>query len=567
MFRCFRWRFALHHIHILTAASGGNAGHHALAGSAIPLFTLIKKFLHSSWAVPAITGTVLIIYLLCAGQVYDYDSLYYAHQIEDNHILIHAYHLLQNPLLYIFWKIVALVNPAARLLSAGMLLSALAMALSVGYCFSLLRRLTGSVYTALGAALAWGGSYIGWHYGTQLETVALTSLAFLLGLGLSLRIAIAGGGMKVRWWTGIYAAILPLVHLSLLIYLPLLWVLQLWKRDGTPFYRAVLPLLIPLLLIPACYFLVPTLAGNPDTGNFLNPLAGQYGGNALWNFPTTLQTWASGFAYPLSPDFNGPGWLPIASAVFLGLWLSVVIILWIFDMKPALGRAFLLLLALVPALLFFTWWEAEAVDFAAIPVLLIIVCAALTPSAAARRQMSAALLAAGITLPLLNLSTVLDAADPANDTFRAITDEARNHIQKDDWVLVDPEMIELEFKYLDGFADVYVIMSYDGEPADWLDGFVWGDVLEAAQNGTRIWVQGEVLDANPVLFALQGDEEQQQVMERTLAKFSAYCVPGFTTTNRAGRTISFYLFQPPTPEMGRLYQWLMQKEALYNQSE
>lgn len=531
------------------------------------MFTLLKKLLDSAWAAPVITGVALVIYLIAMGQVYEYDSLYYAHQIEDRHILLHAYHPLQNPLTWLVWKFVALFNPGIRMLQAGAILSALALALSVGFCFSLLRRLTGSVYTALGAAMTWGGSYIGWHYATQLETVALTSLAFMLALGLSLRITTTDATMRLRWLAGICTAILLLVHLSLAIYLPLLWALQLWRRGRTSFVKAAFPLLFPLVLVIALYVALPVIAGIADSGEFLHPLASQYGGNSLWDFPATLQTWASGFIYPLSPDFTGPDWLPIASAAFLGLWLSVVIILWIFDMKPAFGRAFLFLIALVPVLVFFTWWEPEAVDFAAIPVLLIILCGALTPSAAARRQMSAMLLAAGIAFPLLNLSTVLSATDPANATFRAVTDEARSHIQQDDWVLVDPEMIELEFKYLDRFENVYVIMSYDDELADWLDDFLWGDVLEAAQSGTKVWVQGEVLDANPVLFALQGDEEQQMAMEATLGKFSAYCVPGFSVTNREGRTISFYLFQPPTAEMNKLYEWLAMKEALSNQSE
>jgi hypothetical protein len=531
------------------------------------LFTLLKKALHSPWAAPAITGIVLIIYLLSIGQVYDYDSLYYAHQIEDRQILLHAYHSLQNPITWLVWKCMGFVNPGIRVLQAGAILSALALALGVGYCFSLLRRLTGSVYTALGAALAWGGSYTGWHYGTQLETVSLTSLAFMLVLGLSLHITTSSAILRLRWLAGVSTAILPMVHLSLLIYLPLLWALQLWRRNGVSIFKCIMPLFIPMVALLALYAILPSLAGITDAGNFLNPLAGQYGDSPILDFPTTLQTWASGFAYPLSPDFIGPDWLPVVAAVFLGLWLSVLIILWIFDMKPMFSRAFLLLIMLVPALLFFTWWEPSGVDFAAIPVLLIILCAALTPSSAARRQMSAALLAAGVAFPLLNLSTVLDATDPANAAFRAVTTEARSHIQKDDWVLVDPEMIELEFKYTNRFENVYVVMSYDGEPADWLDDFLWGDVLEAAKEGTRVWVQGEVLDANPVLFVLQGDEEQQQAMEKTLGKFSAYCVPGFSATNRAGRTTSFYLFQPPTAEMNKLYEWLAMKEAMYNQSE
>ena len=83
------------------------------------MFTLLKRFLQSTWATPIIVGAALIVYLLSTGQVYDYDSLYYAHQIEDRQILLHAYHPLQNPMTWLVWKGAELINPAIRVLQAG----------------------------------------------------------------------------------------------------------------------------------------------------------------------------------------------------------------------------------------------------------------------------------------------------------------------------------------------------------------------------------------------------------------------------------------------------------------
>lgn len=523
------------------------------------MIVIVSRLLNSKWAAPVIAGAALLLYLFTQGLVYDYDSLFYARQIEQRGDIVHPYHLFGHPLIWLSWQVLQFFNPEIRVIAAGGFFSALCMALAIGLLFHLVKRTTSSAWLALGTSLVWAGSYAGWHYGTQMEVVALALLAMLAALRVSFRVLWEETSIKTRWLAAILSSLLPFIHLSLVVYLPMLFLLQIWHRHQKKWLVTFLPPTLCMMVSAVLMlFIVPLL--NFSSG--WDVFAGQYGGRSLADIPVTLQTWLSVISYSFSPESSLPDYIWIIAAVVVGIWLATIIILWLFDMRPARPQAFLLFIGTGCALLFFTWWEPESTDFAVIPFLLILLCAVLTPSVAAFRQMRLITCFLGVSLPMLNLPVIIYATDPLNDPFREITLKAKVEIKPEDVVLVDPEMIELEFKYLNGFENINVIMSYDDMPTEWLEDYLWGNVLATTEPGQSVWVQGDVLDANPVLFILQGDEAQQVAMEKTLANLSVFCVPGFSTTNREGREIMFYRFVPPNEGMKRWYEESLRKDRL-----
>ncbi|GAB4200493.1 MAG: glycosyltransferase family 39 protein [Roseiflexaceae bacterium] len=430
----------------------------------------------------------LLLYLSTLTQVHTFDALSYVTSVERKPWteVFHPHHLAYGPLGLLAQALGGALGADGAALPMQVV-NALAGALGVALFFGLVRRLTGRTDLALVAALLLGGGYAYWYYAVEIEVYTVATLLLIVCLRLIPRL-LARPTPRDAALLGLAQGGAVLFHqTNMLLCVPVLLVLLSAKNQEprtknqeprtenqeprarnsklkTQNSKLLLTYGLTLALVVGVPYLVVGLgiSGFRSWDAFADWLL-EYARTGWWGGPITASTWerlGQGLSETLAQPAGGPLWL-----LLIGL-----LVLRLRTLAAGEGRLVLALVLWLPVYAaFFTWWEADNIEFwiASMPPALLLLALALRAAPRWGAEVWVAL-AVGATALGLNHDAIVRRGDPARDLQRLVAGAIGAQVNPADLVLVADELQELYLPYYerhDNFQSINQAMFEQG--GDW----------------------------------------------------------------------------------------------------
>lgn len=463
----------------------------------------MKQTVVARWMVPGIlVGVALTLYLLTLSDVHTFDALSYIRDV-DGHtgFFFHPHHLLYSPTGWLFWQGWRVAGYGGNSELALKVLNALVGAGCGWGLYRLVLRLTASIPAALGAAGILLFSYASWYFSGEVEVYMLALLWLLLALFLLVELVSTPQRRTV-----------PLLGLVL---------------GAAALYHQTNGLLVPVVLAgialaPATWpakirmaFIAGTIAGLVVALGYGLVGFGVNGYRSLsqlrdWMFFFVETGWwghaTRGFWIDLGAGLGNT----ISTRGALPFWIGVVVVL-VLGIVPAARRwpriVAIALIWLVLYSAFFTWWEAENIEFWIATLLPLWLLAGLSLASIPGRwlrRMAEVVAMLGIALLAWHNYPIVDLrGDARYDLQRILSAGVRDQTTPNDLVLSSGGVMELYLPYYEGRPNVRTLNGLLFETNGDLDaafGRITSYISSSLNAGLAVMISQEILELPPEIF-------------------------------------------------------------------
>ncbi len=413
----------------------------------------------------AVSPGLVLVFTACLGlylatltQVHTFDALSYVMDVDRKpwQELFHPHHLAYGPLGALVRAALAIVGWSGSVLVPLQVVNAVAGAAGVALFFALVRNVTGRGDVAGCAALLLASSYAYWYYAVEVEVYTIAAL-FLVGclwllVGL-VRAPTVGGAAVLGAVQG--AAVL-FHQTNMLLCGPVgvaLLLAQVARGAGGVRRRSLaLAYAGPLVVVAGgSYALVGLGIGDvASVGGFFVWMT-NYAHTGWWGGALSAATWAN-LGEGLAGTLAQPG------GALVGLLLVGLVVMYLRHTLLAYWRVVVCVLVWLGCYAaFFTWWEADNIEFwiASLPPAVLLLALAL---AAGGRRWHAGVwvaLAVGVTMAGVNYDSLRYRGSQAFDSHRHLAAALAEQSRPDDLLLVSDGLLALYLPYYEGRTEVW----------------------------------------------------------------------------------------------------------------
>ncbi len=398
----------------------------------------------------------LVVYLATLTEAHTFDALSYVMDVDRKpwQELFHPHHLAYGPLGALVRGVLAVVGGPASVLVPLQVVNAIAGAAGVALFFALVRDVTGRGDVAISGALLLASSYAYWYYAVEVEVYTIAAL-FLVGclwllVGLVRAPTVRGAALL-----GLAQGVAILFHQTNVLLCGAVGVaLLLAQVDSRRVRRHTLALAYggPLaLVVGGSYALVGFGIGDvASVGGFMVWIT-SYAHTGWWGGALSGNTWAD-LGEGLAGTLAQPG------GALLGLLLVGLVVVYLRHVLLAYRRvAICLIVWFLCYSAFFTWWEADNIEFwiASLPPALLLLALAL--SAAGPRWHAGVwiALAVGGTMAGVNYDSLRYRGSSEYDQHRHLAAALAERSNTGDLLLVSDGLLALYLSYYEARHDVW----------------------------------------------------------------------------------------------------------------
>ncbi len=441
---------------------------------------------------------VLLVYLATLTGVHTFDAYSYAAAVQTKPLLetFHPHHILYGPLGSAALHVARWLGYAGPALLPLQIVNAVAGALGVLLWLLGLRRLSGRWTLALLGAGLLGTAFAWWRYAVEVEVYTLATLFLIAALLVLLRL-LERPTWRAGWaWLGLLHAGAMLFHQTNVLWAAVVlagWWLAAWPAATSwrERWRGLgLYALMAAALVGGIYALVMFGWSGFRSWAAVRGWLFEYAATGFWGGPLSAKTVTDmlhGWSETWSP---GIGAGVIILSLLLLLWRAQA--LWRRWQAPTL----LALLWLLVYGVFFTWWEADNIEFwiASLPPLtLLLVLSLATLPRPQRRWAEWATAALVLTLLLRNGWLIKTSGDPATDADRRVVTALAAAGAPDDLYIVPNGLQELYLRFEFAHPNVLPLSLDTGNWARACPTFQ-AAISDAIGAGYHVWINAAVLD-------------------------------------------------------------------------